>query len=89
MEKRSVGYSPGQEDSTIQRLIQLELNYKDNLNYACFPVPGDDLYNSNSFAAGLIQAAGLPLPLTPTSTSSQLLSYPGWLYPMPSINFRP
>jgi hypothetical protein len=51
------------EDAEIGRLFALDRNYKDNLDYDLFPEgvfgEGADGYNSNSYAVGLIQAAGL------------------------------
>jgi len=72
------------EDELISRLFALALEgYQNNLTYYCLPegLPG---YNSNSFAAGLLNAAGLALPLFPSAVRT-----PGWEKPVPVNQFFP
>lgn len=52
------------------------------LIYECIPDP--DNYNSNSFAAGLLEAAGLPKPVFPS-----LWFLPGITRPVPVVYFQP
>ncbi len=47
---------------------------------------GDNTFNSNSFAAGLLQAAGLPVP-SMTNNSDPRSRYPGWTKPLPAFFF--
>jgi hypothetical protein len=61
--------SPTEEDNFIGRLIQLQMNYPNSLDYECDPAPFTDGYNSNSYARGLLEAAKLPI-----------LRFPGWKY---------
>jgi hypothetical protein len=49
----------GSEDQAIKTLLNLEASYPNNERYF---LP----YNSNSFVAGLLLAAGIPIPLTLT-----------------------
>jgi hypothetical protein len=72
------------EDVLISRLFALALEgYQNNLTYYCLPegLPG---YNSNSFAAGLLNAAGIPPPSFPSA-----LRTPGWEKPVPVNQFFP
>lgn len=49
---------------------------------------GDDTYNSNSFAGGLLDAAQLPRPPI-TNRSGWTSRYPGWSKPVPVVYFGP
>jgi hypothetical protein len=72
------------EDAVIRTLFERFSFYEDNLPYACFPESNPGHFNSNSFARGLQDAAGLrSTPLRPD------LAAPGWFTPVPSKYFRP
>jgi alpha-tubulin suppressor-like RCC1 family protein len=60
-------------------------NYRNDLPYACVPEMHEGKYNSNSFARGLLQKAGAPLPLFPT----RFRIPPGWSKPVPPEKFDP
>jgi hypothetical protein len=75
-----------QEDTVIEHLLQLERNYRDNLEYWCWPESSAATdYNSNSWARGLLEAADLPLPAFP---SQMQYRYPGWMTPVPRQYFQ-
>jgi hypothetical protein len=78
-------YSPLIEDALVFRLIELDDRYADDLTYECFPDSGTDEFNSNSYAAGLIDTGGLPRPMFPSTT---LRRFPGWYKPVPPESFR-
>jgi hypothetical protein len=70
------------EDTAIDELIdRVGKFHQDELLYTCTPaiLPG---YNSNSFASGILNSVGLPLPSFPDDAS-----YPGWDEPVPSSYF--
>ncbi|WP_295033660.1 RHS repeat-associated core domain-containing protein, partial [Shewanella sp.] len=48
------------ENEFVDKLIQSEVNYKDNLGYSFNP-NGTDTFNSNSYVSGLLNAAGVDL----------------------------
>ncbi len=78
-----------QEDIKIGLLLDRDARYNDaRLRYACLPdFPlADNTYNSNSFARGLLNASGLPVPAFP-SDDSDLAEFPGWEKPVPSSEF--
>ncbi|MEK7996483.1 MAG: hypothetical protein AAB403_22005 [Planctomycetota bacterium] len=79
-----LSYRPSTEDELIEKMLARDQAYDDNLLYACFPENNDGYYNSNSFAAGLINAVGLPLPRRPSSFPAL---YPGWRKPIPNNLF--
>ena len=77
------------EDEFIDRLFRLDSIYRDDLDYDLFPadpanrswwIP-DDSFNSNSYTAGLLRAAGIIPPQPPVNV-------PGWLQSVPIENFR-
>lgn len=78
------------EDEVIEALYSGMLFYRDDLDYDLFACPNqdakwwrpDDGYNSNSFARGLLEAAGLAVP-QPSA------SLPGFDKPIPPALFRP
>jgi hypothetical protein len=76
-------YDPAHEDELVSRLLQLDAGYRDDLNY-CWNPNGSTTFNSNSFAAGLLKAASLPLPLFP---STPLFFHVGWTKPVPKSEF--
>ena len=59
--------------------------YKDDLPYACLPEMNPGMYNSNSFAGGLLRRVGAPLPLFPIRGNTA----PGWATPVPPNKFDP
>jgi hypothetical protein len=82
---RSVLYQTEEfEDAVVQSLIGLGTYFSQNSNvfeYECFPDSQSVGYNSNSFVAGLLDAAQLPKP--PMST----FRYPGWSKPVPQVRY--
>ena len=67
----------------IQKLLKLNENYENNpdkLDYWLFPSSKNNFYNSNSYVAGLRQAADLPLPKID-------LDMPGYSKPVPKSYF--
>lgn len=87
-----VGNTYATEDELIDELLRLDSYYKDNLDYDAFPrntgdmrlLIADDSYNSNSYTAGLVEAAGLPRP-----SISGVLRVTGWDKPVPVQYFKP
>ena len=73
--------TPGGEDAAIESLLQGDANYKDDAVYTFFPETQGG-YNSNSYVAGILQAAGLHRPVFP-------LSMPGYVTPLPANYFQP
>jgi|GEM_PF-4835750 len=80
------------EAEFIEKLLELDKNYKDNLDYDLFPelepdgnfdIAGDG-YNSNSYVSGLLLAAGATLP-----EGSVLPNSPGFEKPVPVQHFVP
>jgi len=78
-------YEPTREDELIQRLLDLDRAYDDKLPYDCFPDAGTNTYNSNSYAAGLLNAAGIPLPAL--QRVPRPFFFPGWTKPVPPAQF--
>ena len=78
------------EDRFIERFLDLDRNFSDDIKYAPFPATpedrewlvADDGYSSNSYTRGLIEAAGGSAP-TPN------VDAPGWDLPVPSRYFTP
>jgi hypothetical protein len=70
---------------TISNLFGCELNYRGKssqwVDYTLFPDPKTEEYNSNSFAHGLLAAAGIT-PIKPN------LWLPGWCNPLPQSFFE-
>jgi hypothetical protein len=83
--------SPTEEDNFIGRLIQLQMNYPNSLDYECDPAPFTDGYNSNSYARGLLEAAKLPILRFPGWKYGPLSDprYAGWQKPVPPQHFAP
>ena len=78
-------YPPGIEDAMIRSLLDRNAAYPNDLPYACRPEQNPGFYNSNSFAHGLLIAAGLPAPRLPSRIPSLV---PGWLRPVPRAKFQ-
>jgi hypothetical protein len=78
-------YDPRNEDELVSKLIELDANYHDDLRY-CWNPNGKTTFNSNSFAAGLLKAASVPLPKFP---ETPLFFHVGWSEPIPSSQFQP
>jgi hypothetical protein len=83
----SLPFPPALEQRLIQSLLDRDAAYKDDLPYACFPelFYNEGFYNSNSYAHGLLNAVGLPLPRLPARFPALM---PGWLTPIPSWKFQ-
>jgi hypothetical protein len=69
------------EDAIIERLLNADAAYKDNLPYAFMPANGERAYNSNGYVAGILRAAGLPSPNIPVAV-------PGFSNPVPVEAFQ-
>jgi hypothetical protein len=68
------------EDAAIGKLLAADANYRDNLPYGSPNIPSD--YNSNSYASGILRAAGLTVPVLP-------VPLPLYTNPIPSTYFAP
>lgn len=75
------------EKQFISNLESAYGNYKGNMNYDLFPEKGTSGYNSNSFAVGLLQAAGGKAPDLPVSQMGRL-DAPGYDKPVPKACFE-
>ena len=73
------------ENAKISELLRIDSKYGDNLPYACRPEQNPGFYNSNSFAHGLLNAAGLSKPRRPGRVPAL---FPGWLVPVPVTKFQ-
>ena len=70
------------ENALIERLLTLFANYENGTGYNFLAPWVSGLgYNSNSFARGLISAAGLNVPHLPSSL------FPAWNHPLPPSAF--
>ena len=84
-QKLNIGLS--EESAMIRLFFKIASRYDDSLSYACFPALSSvNSYNSNSYAAGLLQGMGMweLVKQLPPATSD---SYPGWTKPVPSRFF--
>ncbi|MEO8197864.1 MAG: RHS repeat-associated core domain-containing protein, partial [Thermoanaerobaculia bacterium] len=72
------------EDEVILLLEALDSAYADDLPYDGYPKPGSNGYNSGSFATGLLNAAGIPLP---AFLQTNLDDFPGAEKPVPPEAF--
>ena len=81
----SLAYPLGVEDALIAALLSRDSAYADDLPYACRPEQNPGFYNSNSYARGLLNAAGLPGPRFPDRMPTLV---PGWLTPVPRSKFQ-
>jgi hypothetical protein len=70
------------ENNVIWSLIDAFDKYANSLPYACFPESNPGYYNSNSFARGLQDVVGLPVPAPRPN-----LIAPGWFTPVPARYF--
>ncbi len=68
------------EDTLIERLLQYDANYCDQLTYEPFPKQGIGTYNSNSYISGLLDAVHVEKPSRPREV-------PGWQVPVPPAYF--
>ena len=68
------------EDDVIIKLFATDAGYRDSLLYEILPSIGFG-YNSNSYAAGLLQASGLPVPKIKKNV-------PGYKKPVPAKKFQ-
>jgi RHS repeat-associated protein len=77
------------EFQVFNRVATADRQYNDNLDYDFFPAKdgdrsilvADDGYNSNSYAAGLLEAAGIKVPALPVAV-------PGYDKPVPKECFQ-
>jgi hypothetical protein len=74
---------PDCEEEVCRRLMMLDRNYRDNLKYVMFPAARGDGYNSNSYVAGILKAAGIEPPRVPGA------NVPGYNKPVPRGAFNP
>ncbi len=90
-------YSPILEDKFIANLIARNKAYENNLNYICIPRSDNQGYNSNSYALGLLKAAGMGPPPFMYQESELTCApinpfgcdrYPGWQKPVPEGSFK-
>jgi len=65
-------------------VVDLDTAYANNLTYECRPDAGTEEYNSNSYAAGLLNAADIPLPSFPMEYYAL---FPGWTKRVPAVHF--
>ena len=72
----------GTEDLIISKLFRLDKNYNDDLPYQAFPTPLNNGYNSNSYVSGLLNTAGIDIPLL-----NLQINLPGFDKPVPASNF--
>lgn len=79
-------YARATENALIDRLIDLDHNYDDDLPYCFVPPTEGHLYNSNSYISGLLRAADIRRPVTP---GIFLVFFPGWAKPVPATEFAP
>jgi hypothetical protein len=77
-------YANAAENLVIAELIAANRSYADHLRYECFPDVGENEYNSNSYAAGILKLIGLPYPKFPAIGQWM---YPGWSKAVPSSEF--
>jgi hypothetical protein len=88
-----LAFRESEETQVIDGLLNHYNAYGDDLPYNCFPEgdatflipPHPGTWNSNSFAAGLIEAAGLPLPRLPRAF---FRLFPGFATAVPLPNFQ-
>lgn len=85
---RKLPVAPVSEGALILSLLNHFDGYANNVPYWCTPGDPDSTtglaYNSNSFAHGLLHAAGVP-----HEESAPRLPAPGWSLPLPAQFFRP
>jgi hypothetical protein len=79
-----LSYPLRDEEIIVRSLLESDANYSDTLAYSCNPRKDDIFYNSNSYAHGLINKAGLPSPLTPEVLRPVHF---GWSKPVPPEEF--
>jgi hypothetical protein len=77
-------YDVASENIIINKLLRSDAGYGDGLPY-CFFAPPGPMYNSNSYASGLLGAARLAKPMFPLFFPP---SYPGWRKPVPASAFE-
>ena len=70
------------EDKFINMLLQLNANYRDDIDYNLFPIESVYGWNSNSYTSGLLRSAGVDVPQLPVNA-------PGWQKPVHQSAFLP
>lgn len=103
VEYERLRYPSHQEDAVIGTLLATFAGYSNDWPYECLPDAEDQSYNSNSYAAGLVRAAGLPWPRFPNAMPPVPVvppdpevpgafqddaRYAGWRKPLPEEAFR-
>ena len=83
--ERLYGRAHSSQDETIEALFELDAAYRDQLPYCFWPLQGNPYYNSNSYIAGLLRTAFVPLPFVPRLIP---ILYPGWNKPVPVSEFQ-
>ena len=71
------------EGAAIVQLLSAHGRYTNNVPYFCFPETVGAAYNSNSYAHGLLHAAGVPH----SERAPGWRPTPGWKTPVPAIYF--
>jgi len=78
---------PADEDSKMLAALNATRDFQNGvLEYYCWPEPGDQKYNSNSFLHGLLLKVGLP---EPTHINFTATLFPGWSKPVPADYYSP
>jgi hypothetical protein len=75
------------EDSTMLAALNATRDFRNGvLEYYCWPQPGDQQYNSNSFLHGLLLKLNLSAPMGIGFTGTL---FPGWSKPVPAEYYSP
>ena len=69
------------ENEVIKKLATQDAHYSDEQPYELEPEAGDRNFNSNSYTAGMLRAAGIPVPILKYNV-------PGFDKPLPESSFR-
>ena len=69
------------ENEVIRKLVTQDQHYKDNLPYELEPEATDPHYNSNSYTATMLRAAGITIPVIN-------FNVPGFEKPIPQENLK-
>jgi len=77
------------ENKQIDKLLELDNNYQDNLYYEASPQAVNNSYNCNSYTHGLLNAAGIVAPdVVGNIVESEGGGFPGWERPVPAQYFH-
>jgi hypothetical protein len=82
-------YMRSEEDSLIEQILERgQVNYHDDELPYCFLPTLAPFYNSNSFAAGLLNAVSVQHPDFPNRWTFPMHWYSGWTKPVPPAKFE-